>query len=471
MNLRPYQIESVELLRDALRKGAKRPILGLPTGAGKTVTFAHLIDLALKRGKRVGVVAHRTELIDQAKATVTAYGLDADQIHFGMVQTYVRSPHKIPAMDLLICDESHIGNFRRFIDLLPSYTQVIGVTATPIGASKKQPLNKVFDKVVYPVQIRDLIEQGYLSRPEYHIWKLDESKLELDFSGEFSEASQARVFDIANLIEAVQRRVGKAIIFCSSIKQAQIVFDAIDEPRRFLVHSKMSYQDRKSAVELYKSLPDGIMVNCGILTAGFDDPNIETVIIYRATTSVALWLQMVGRGSRVTETKSKFYIFDLGNNHRRLLPWEANRNWPALFDAQGKSTKTKEAVKKSCVNCQSKIAASARICEYCGFTQPIKENEAPKATSVEVISTYNDLPANLQKSYELMTVPELLQRAAYGSPSLGRPFKIGWVINQLRFKHQAEWEVTQDYVNDLMELARIKGYSMHWVQRQIKKDE
>jgi len=199
MNLRPYQLDSVGLLRSALRDGAKRPILGLPTGAGKTVTFAYLLDLALKKGSRVGVVAHRIELIEQAKATVEAYGLDSSQIHFGMVQTYVRSPHKIPAMDLCIIDETHVGNFRRFIDLLPTYTQVIGVSATPIGASKQNPLNKIFDKVVFPVQISELIEAGYLSRPEYHIWKLDETALQKDFAGEFTTESQAQVFDISKV--------------------------------------------------------------------------------------------------------------------------------------------------------------------------------------------------------------------------------------------------------------------------------
>jgi superfamily II DNA or RNA helicase len=459
MNLRPYQLESVDLLRNAIRQGAKRPILGMPTGSGKTVTFAYLIDRALAKGSRVGVVAHRTELIDQARATIKAYGLNPDRISFGMVQTYVRSPHKIPAMDLVIIDESHIGNFRRFIELLPSYTQVIGVTATPIGASKKQPLNKVFDHVIYPIQIRELIEQGYLSRPEYHIWKLDESRLQVDFAGEFTTESQAKVFDISNLLEAVNRRIGKTIIFCSSIEQSQKVFDAIPDLRKFIVHSKMSYQDRKSAVDLYKSLPAAIMVNCGILTAGFDDPTIETVIIYRATTSVALWLQMVGRGSRVTETKSRFYIFDLGNNHSRLLPWEANRNWPALFENQGKNAKSKEAARKSCVNCQSKIAASAKICEYCGFTQPIKANDPPKADTVQVISSYSELPPELKKPFDAMTVAELVARAAYGSPNLGRPFKVGWILGQIKTR--------PTYAADVQELARIKGYKSGWVQRQL----
>jgi len=425
-----------------------------------TVLFSHLLKLALIKGSRVGVVAHRTELIDQAKATVQSYGLDANQIHFGMVQTYVRSPQKIPAMDLCIIDESHIGNFRRLIDLLPSYTQVIGVTATPIGASKKQPLNKVFDKVIYPIQIRELIEGGYLSRPEYHIWKLDESRLTLDFNGEFTTESQAKVFSMDNLVEAVQRRKGKTIIFCSSIEQSKKALDVIKSVGPvFLVHSKMSYQDRKFAVDLYKVTPNSIMVNCGILTAGFDDPTIETVIIYRATTSVALWLQMVGRGSRVTETKSKFYIFDLGNNHARLLPWEANRNWPNLFANQGKNLKTKEAARKACKNCESKIAASAKICPYCGFLQPIKAKEDQKANHVQVISSYNELPPHLDKPYQLMTVAELVERAAYGSPNLGRPFKVGWILGVLRDRDT--WPA------DVRELARLKGYQSGWVKRQL----
>lgn len=457
--LRPYQTKSADLLRDAIRKGKKRPILGLPTGAGKTVTFSFIAELAMNKNSRVGVVCHRTELIEQARDTMNAYGLPIQWITFGMVQTFVRSPHKIPNLDLVIIDECHIGNFRRFIDLLPESVQVIGATATPISASKKKPLNQTFDAVVYPVQISELIQKNYLSKPIYYVWKIDESKLEKDHKGEFSQSSQARVFHMDDMLQAIERRVGKTIIFTSSIKQTEAVFNAINYDHKFLVHSKMTQEQRKRIVQLYKSTPNSVMVNCGILTAGFDDPTIETVIVYRATTSLALWLQMCGRGSRVTPSKDTFYIFDLGGNLKRLLAWEANRDWKSIFELQGKKLKDGAAAMKKCVSCEAVIYASQKICPYCQKEQPIKSKEELRAQEIQVISNYSDLPDHLQKPYKNMSVSELIERAQYGSGGLGRPFKSSWIIAQIKQRENK---------NELLtEYARIKGYKSGWIHRQL----
>lgn len=456
---RPYQTESAHLLRDAIRSGASRPILGMPTGSGKTFTFSFIAELALKKGSRVGVVCHRTELVEQARDTMEAYGLPVDQISFGMVQTYVRSPHKIPPMDLCIIDECHIGNFRRFIDLLPDTVQVIGATATPVGASNKNPLNKVFDAVVYPVQIQELIEQGYLSRPVYHVWQIDESKLEKDFKGEFTDASQTKAFHFGDLLEAVNRRVGKTIIFCSSITQVEKVYESISGKEVFCVHSKMASAQRVSIVRDFKRSTDSIIINCGILTAGFDCPDIQTVIVYRATTSTALWLQMTGRGSRVTDSKSVFYIYDLGGNMARHLPWEANRDWAAIFKLQGKKITNKEAAMKYCKTCEAIIYASQMICPYCEAAQPTRTATELIADTIKVIDSYQDLPEALRKPYTEMTVHELMQRAAYGSPELGRPYKSGWIVGQIKKR--------DDKIELIHEYAQIKGYRSGWIERQL----
>lgn len=459
--LRPYQTHTTQLLRESLTNAPQgKPIMCLPTGAGKTVTFSYLIEQAQRKHKRVAVVCHRTELIEQARSTVEAYGLNPLLITFGMVQTYVRSPHKIPEVDLVIIDECHIGNFRTFINLLPETVTVIGATATPISSSNKNPLRTVFTDVVSPVQIRELIDAGYLARPVYHIYECDSTALR-KVGGEFTPESQAKVFDISNLIEAVQKRVGKTIIFCASI---DAVLNAVGHIKNelgidaYYVHSKMKQAERAERIEAFKSSSDGIIINCGILTAGFDDPQIQTVIVYRATTSVALWLQMCGRGSR--PAFPKFYIFDLGGNTERLLAWEANRNWKEIFKLQGRKLKDKEAPMKKCVSCQAVIFASARKCSYCGTEQPTNTAPPPKADRVRIISDYGELPSHLNRPYSDMSVAELVERASYGSPNTGRPFKIGWIVGQLRGR--------ATFCADMKELARIKGYSDGWIWQQMK---
>jgi len=88
-----------------------------------------------------------------------------------------------------------------------------------------------------------------------------------------------------------------------------------------------------------------------------------------------------------------------------------------------------------------------------------EKKEILKATSVQVISSYSELPQKLKKPYEEMTVEELIQRAAYGSPNLGRPFKTGWIVGQLRTR--------ASFASDVHELARIKGFKQGWVHRQL----
>ena len=463
--LRPYQTESVNLLRDVIIKSESRsiPILCLPTGAGKTVTFSSIAEAAQRKHKRVGIVCHRTELVEQARSTLIAYGLNPLLLTFGMVQTYARSPHKIPEMDVCIIDECHIGNFRKFIDLLPDSVQVIGATATPVSSSNKNPLNKTFTDVVAPVQILELIKDGFLSKPVYNIWKIDSGQLK-KLGGEFTSESQARVFSTDNLIEAVKRRTGKTIIFVSSIGAVLNTVDIITEHAPdsvvFHVHSKMKDKERSGIIAEYKQTSNSIIVNCGILTAGFDEPAIETVIVYRATTSVALWLQMCGRGSRIFGNIDTFKIMDLGGNVERLLAWEANRNWSEIFKLQGLKLKSGEAPMKKCVNCEAVIYAVSKDCPYCGKEQPVNTKPLAIANKIEIIQSYSDLPTHLNKAYSDMTVTELIERASYGSPNTGRPFKIGWIVGILK--------KNPNFNTLIFELAELKGYSKGWVFQQKK---
>ena len=466
-NLRPYQKKAIDLLRDELRKGSKRPILCLPTGAGKTVTFSHLAEQAQKKLKKVGVVCHRVELVTQARDTMANYGINMLAASFGMVQTYTRSPNKIPKMDLCIIDECHIGNFKRFIEIMEEQQPnciIIGATATPISASKKKPLRNVFSSVVCPVQIPELIQEDYLSNILYRKYTINEKGLEKNFSGEFTEESQARVFSEVDLITEIEQINDKTILFTSSINQALRVADMCKERgiTTYCVHSEMNQKKREPIINAFKKhhITDrSVIVNCSILTAGFDDPSINRVIVYRATTSLTLWLQMVGRGSRVVhDVKSRFVCVDLGGNCDRLGGWEWERDWPKIFDLQGRKLKDKEAPMKKCVSCEAIIYASQIKCPYCGEIQPVKEKKEIKGT-VEIVPGRTPLPEHLRGSFQNMTVRQLLERRKYGSAKTGRPYKLGWVVAQIKQRQNAE--------ELLYELARLKNYKASWVQMQL----
>lgn len=463
--LRPYQQHTIQLLRDAFLSGRKRPILCLPTGAGKTVTFSQIADAATKKGNRVLVVCHRKELIEQAKKTMQTYGVDLLRVSFGMVQTLQRNPHQIPSCSVCIVDECHTGNFRAFVEMLPPTTMIIGATATPISATKKNPLRNTFTDVIAPVSITDLVELGYLSKPLHKLAKIDISQLEIGSNGEFTTESQDAVYSnlIDNIDLAYQNRKGKTIIFCSSIMTSIKVAIRLGCN---VVHSKMSDSERDEIVANFKKTPAATIVNCGILTAGFDDPEIETVIVFRATTSLALWLQMCGRGSRVIEDKnSEFTIIDMGNNVERHGAWHLDRDWKYIFENEGKKRSTKEAPYKNCVNeeCNALILASARVCNVCGKIQPVKEKTPPKVQQLQYLHyTPQPLPSHLRKPWAEMDVEELVERAQIGSTKTGTPYKMGWIVNQIK-QHPKPIAIAM-----LKEFAILKGYSQGWLYHQQK---
>ncbi len=135
----------------------------------------------------------------------------------------------------------------------------------------------------------------------------------------------------------------------------------------------MSDKERTEIFEWYDKTPDAILCNCGIATTGFDQPDIATVILYRATTSLPLFLQMCGRGSRKHPNKDHFKILDFGNNIERFGYWEDRRTWKLFYEK--KSDKEKAHPMKTCPNCTALLHLSKRKCEYCEFEFPKTEKE------------------------------------------------------------------------------------------------
>jgi superfamily II DNA or RNA helicase len=231
---------------------------------------------------------------------------------------------------------------------------------------------------------------------------VDTSKL-ATARGEYTEASLDDAFNRPKVYEGVVQEFvkgwadKKAIVFCvnisATINTAIEFVKQLGPGRVWGVHSKQSPQERERIIAEFSASKDGILVNCGIATTGFDCPDIEVVVINRATKSVALWLQMVGRASRRTATKSAFTILDFGENVTRLGFWQEPRDWAYLFENPKKKGEGVAPV-KDCANCGFVAYASARICANCGAEFP-----EPKKTEEDVIATLKLL--NYQKSAKL----------------------------------------------------------------------
>jgi superfamily II DNA or RNA helicase len=220
----------------------------------------------------------------------------------------------------------------------------------------------------------------------------------------------------------------KAIVFCVNISASintGIEFALKLGPQRvFVVHSKMDVIQRGALIHEFTNSKDGILVNCGIATTGFDCPDIEVVVINRATKSVALWLQMVGRASRRTEQKETFTILDFGENVTRLGFWQEPRDWAQLFENPKKKGEGVAPV-KDCQACGFVAYASARICANCGA-----EFAPNPKTEAEVIAELKEMQYKALGKLEGRKIYDIAQNSA-----------------------------------DLFELQRVKKYKQAFIER------
>jgi superfamily II DNA or RNA helicase len=358
-------VDSVAQVGAAFQNGSKRVILCLPTGAGKTVIFSDIAAKAAAKGKRVAILTHRRELLSQAGRLNSC-----DVLMVETLNNAIKRGLDLGQYDLLVIDEAHIGNFRKVLQGFEGF--VIGATATPVS---NPPLKDQYNAIVCPVGIESLIGQGWLATPRtYAMHPVDTSKLQTA-RGEYTEQSLDDAFNKPKVYEGVVQEFvkgwanSKAIVFCvnisATINTAEAFAKELGAGRIYAVHSKQSPQERAALIDQFTASKYGILVNCGIATTGFDCPDIEVVVINRATKSVALWLQMVGRASRRTEQKETFTILDFGENVTRLGFWQEPRDWAQLFENPKKKGEGVAPV-KDCPACGFVAYACARVCANCG---------------------------------------------------------------------------------------------------------
>lgn len=385
MNLRWYQTEAIELIQQLFAKGFKRNVLCSPTGSGKTVMFSEIAWKAFMKGKRVVILTHRKELLKQAGK------FNNNGCEICMVETLHNKIKKgtfdINKVDLLIIDEAHIGSFTKILEHYKGF--VIGATATPSNKMKK-----LYEEIVCNVDIPILIGEKFLSYPQTFVkQQVDVKKLEAN-KKDYTEQSLDGLYNKPKVYAGVvddyiaAYKGMKSIYFCVNVDAT--INTAAEFAQRgintFLVHSKQADWDRDRQVQLFNESKDAVMVNCGILTAGYDCPDVLLIGVVRATKSLALWLQMCGRGSRVIDgIKTRFTILDYGENVIRLGHWEAERDWHKIFHTPEKKKKGEQAAPvKECENCHAVVYASAKKCPHCGAEFPIESIIIPEGELIEM---------------------------------------------------------------------------------------
>lgn len=358
--LYPFQEKTVSQVLDELRKnGANFNLLyQLPTGGGKTVIFSAIAKRYIEEsGKKVLILTHRIELSIQTSKQLSAIQVpnkvinsevktlddQADYTCFiAMVETLNNRLNEndqfIENVGLVIVDEAHYNSFRKIFQFYED-ANILGVTATPLSSNRNLPLKDHYNKLLVGESISNLISDGYLSDAETYSYDVNLHGLKIGSNGDFTVSSSdllySNYFMQEKLIFAYEEvAIGeKTLIFNAGIETSRRVEESFKKLKYNIRHldSTFSDKDRKDVIRWFKETPDAILTSVGILTTGFDEPSVQTIIINRATRSLTLYHQMIGRGSRRIPNKSQFKIIDLGNNVRRFGYWQDYINWQDAF--------------------------------------------------------------------------------------------------------------------------------------------
>jgi superfamily II DNA or RNA helicase len=466
IELRPYQLEAVQKTREMILAGKKNFVFCSPTGSGKTFTFSFIVKSAIAKGKRVLILTHRTELLTQAGGALEAIGLSPTKIEAGksiayfsgqlytaMIETISRRMDKleyinfVQSLDLIIIDECHFGNFDKFFSKIAKTSIVIGFTATPHREKNQIALDEFYEGLIEVVSIPELIEQGFLSKPLSYGVKLDLSSVKTkrndydnDSLGSFMTETKVYEGVIYNYKKICDKT--KAIAFCANIKSSIKLRDEMIESGLNAKHldAGSTKKERADFLAWFKNTPDAILCNVGILTTGFDEPTIQTIILYRATKSLPLFLQMVGRGSRIIKgIKETFNLLDFGNNVNEHGFWEDERAWSLK---KKKKKKEGAAPVKECKECGALCYASVTVCGTCGYVFPVSEKQKVDAEIAFL---------------QLLTKQERMRKANNaGLEEKSRMAKAGlispyWVLHNLTDRSEA------------LEFINLMGYKKGWV--------
>jgi superfamily II DNA or RNA helicase len=358
--LYPFQEKTVEMIIGEFEREGKtfNLLYQLPTGGGKTVIFSEIARRFIAMtGEKVLILTHRIELSVQTSRQLEALGVAnivvnsevktiPDQSKFmcftAMVETLNNRLNEndkfIENIGLVIVDEAHYNSFRKIFHHF-SNGNILGVTATPLSSNRSLPLNDNYHKLLVGESISSLIEKGYLSDANTYSYDVNLHGLKIGSNGDFtvnsSDVVYGNYFMQEKLLFAYEEvSVGdKTLIFNSGIETSLRVEETFKKRGHKIRHldSTFSDKDRRDVVQWFKETPDAILTSVGILTTGFDEPTVRTIILNRATRSLTLYHQMIGRGSRRLPNKDTFKIIDLGNNVRRFGYWQDYLNWQDAF--------------------------------------------------------------------------------------------------------------------------------------------
>ena len=456
MSLRPYQQKTIDMLYDWIEKNDGNPCVVLPTGAGKSHVIAHLCKNAITEwpDTRVLMLTHVKELIEQnadklravwpnAPLGIYSAGLrrrDIDVITFAGIQSVRNRAQEIGFIDLVIVDECHLishkaeGGYRTLLEELIAINprmRVIGLTATPfrMGHGYIVDGDTIFDDLIEPVNIEQLVDGGYLAplRSKLTTEQLDVGDV-AKRGGEYVESELARAIDKNNINAAVVSEViqmagdRKAwLFFCAGVDHARHIRDELRDQGVVAecVTGDTPKAEREAILGAYKRGQIKALTNANVLTTGFDYPDIDLIAMLRPTMSPGLYVQMAGRGMRLKNHTDHCMVLDFAGVVSQHGPVTKVRP-PASKDDEERGEKG-EAPVKVCDECHELVHPTVKICPSCNTPFPEPKKAPPKLHNDDIMGDeQKELEVNAwrwEKHISRKSGKEMIKVSYYGDLS------------------------------------------------------
>jgi len=389
LTLRPYQADIIREVVKAFKSEYKAPLVVAPTGSGKTIIFSHIATGAVKKGKRVLILTHRREILQQTMSKLYLFGVQAGQIASGrpmtdeliqvaMVGTIVRRLDSIIHPDLIIIDECHHSISPTWSKVLDNFDcKKIGFTATPERLSG-EGLIQIFDTMIMGPHLVDLVKSGNLSYPKIYSApaELLQPKVKIT-RGDYDKTEQTKAMKKRVVVGSVIQHYKKylnglpTVCFCVSIEHCETMeteFQAAGFRSR-TIHGKMNRTDRDACIKGLETGEVQVLCSCDVISEGVDVPVIAGAILLRRTKSLGLYLQQIGRALRPYPGKTQAIILDhsgVVQDHGHVLNI---REWSLMAKKRNKRGKDemKPPEVSVCPKCSGVWPGLPKLCPDCGY--------------------------------------------------------------------------------------------------------
>ncbi len=459
--LRYYQRHAIEQFIASIRAGRRRVLLVSPTGSGKGTIAAHLLAQTWRQGRRGLFIVHRIELARDMARRVRGMGctsigaIVADNVLYDddgktvlarndsvasiqIATTDTLRARQLPPADLIVQDEAHRSVNKSTLTIHEAYpnAKICGLTATPVRLDRRS-LREAFDELVIVATPSELIAEGHIVQTRVFTVPADQLPDLSDVKtadGDYNQKQLAKAVTrkvlVGYIVDHWRRRADglKTMVFAASVEHSKMIvaefLEAGIEARH--IDGKTPKAERASLIADHKARVFPVLVQCNLLVEGYDDPEIECVVLARPTKSLTIYRQAVGRLSRPCGNKQVIVLDHAGNANVHGLP-EKDIEWSLDGPPKRAPKDGAEVAARTCPMCYMVVPAATTICPSCGHEFAPDVRRPPQTVEGELVEIKAD---------------PVLERKAFWATAWARSYREGhpvsWVYGRYREKFHEE---------------------------------